>query len=112
MKGDMPRQPKQVKERSEAKLEGRLIRKLESYCLYLDSHRDYVISQALEIAFKKDQGFTDWLNRQPADAVTDTAPALPQRGRKASRAPAPGVTANDAASGPPTATVPSVAKGA
>ena len=62
----IPKQSKQTKERVEAKVEAGLVRKLESYCEYLESDRDYVISQALEIAFKKDKGFTDWLTSHPA----------------------------------------------
>ena len=62
----IPKQAKQTKERIEAKVEAGLVRKLESYCEYLESDRDYVISQALQIAFKKDKGFTDWLTAHPA----------------------------------------------
>ena len=62
----IPKQAKQTKERVEAKVEAGLVRKLESYCEYLESDRDYVISQALQIAFKKDKGFTDWLASHPA----------------------------------------------
>jgi len=57
----IPKQSKQTRERVEAKLEVGLVQKLERYCQYLDSDRDYVISQALEIAFKKDKGFCEWL---------------------------------------------------
>ena len=61
MKPYITKQPKQIKERVEAKLEQGLVRTLEQYCQYLDSDRDYVISQALAIAFKKDAGFAAWL---------------------------------------------------
>ena len=66
MKSYIPKQPKHIRERVEAKLDQRLVRKLEQYCEYLDSDRDYVISQALEIAFKKDKGFAEWLAAQDA----------------------------------------------
>src|SRR5215472_181909 len=86
MNGYIPKQPKQIKERIEAKLDVRLIQNLERYCEYLDSDRDYVISQALEIAFKKDKGFADWQSRQPAETPAETGAnisnAKPRRGRK------------------------------
>ena len=63
MKTYIAKQPKYARERIEAKLDERLARKLENYCQYLESDRDYVISQALEIAFRKDKGFAEWLER-------------------------------------------------
>ena len=64
MKTYIPKQPKQTRERVEAKLDARLVRKLESYCQYLDSDRDYVLGQALEMVFRKDKGFSGWLAAQ------------------------------------------------
>lgn len=64
MKPYIAKQTRLTKERIEAKLESSLAQKLEKYCEYLESDRDYIISQALEIAFKKDQGFTTWLASQ------------------------------------------------
>jgi hypothetical protein len=61
----MPKQVKPSRERVEAKLERDLIRQMELYCEYLDSDRDYVISQALEIAFQKDKGFAEWVKSHP-----------------------------------------------
>jgi hypothetical protein len=85
----IPKQPKQIKERIEVKLDVRLIQKLERYCEYLDSDRDYVISKALEIAFKKEKGFADWFSRQPAEAPAEAGAngpmVAPQRGRKPAR---------------------------
>lgn len=99
MKPYIQKQPKHVRERIEAKLDDRLVAKLEKYCRYLDSDRDYVISQALEIAFRKDLGFLDWLAAEsaapegtPGDAVIP--PAL--RGRKPGRAGASGDNAGAA----------------
>lgn len=69
----IPKQPKQNRDRVEAKLDRELIRTLERYCQYLDSDRDYVIGKALEIAFKKDKAFADWLESQPADGKAGPA---------------------------------------
>jgi hypothetical protein len=74
MKPYMPKQPKHQRERVEAKLDERLVRRLEKYCEYLDSDRDYIVSQALEIAFRKDKGFTAWLMAQEKPAATLAKP--------------------------------------
>ena len=63
----IPKQIKRERERVEAKLDRELITQLERYCEYLESDRDYVISQALTIAFNKDKAFAEWLKSQPAD---------------------------------------------
>jgi predicted transcriptional regulator len=60
----IPKQVKRTRERVEAKLDRELIEQLDAYCVYLDSDRDYIIGQALEIAFKKDKEFMEqWRNR-------------------------------------------------
>jgi hypothetical protein len=61
MKSYIAKQTKLTKERVEAKLEAGLVVRLEKYCRYLESDRDYVITQALEIALTKDKGFRLWL---------------------------------------------------
>ena len=73
MKSFIPKQPKQTRERIEAKLETNLVRKLERYCQYLDSDRDYIVSQALDLVFRKDKGFSQWLASQGATASAETA---------------------------------------
>jgi bacterioferritin (cytochrome b1) len=61
MKSFIPKQPKHTRERIEAKLDTRLVQRLEQYCAYLESDRDYVLTQALELVLRKDKGFADWL---------------------------------------------------
>jgi hypothetical protein len=61
----IPKQIKPVRERVEAKLDRDLILELEHYCQYLDSDRDYVIAQALSVAFRKDKGFAEWRQTHP-----------------------------------------------
>ena len=70
----IPKQEKRTRERLEAKLDRDIIRKLEHYCTYLDSDRDYVVGKALEIAFDRDKGFAEWLRSQPAEPFKLTAP--------------------------------------
>ena len=72
MKTYIPRQPKHTRERLEAKLDTRLVRQLEHYCEYLESDRDYVLSQVLELIFRKDKGFIEWLGTKGT-----TAPVAP-----------------------------------
>src|SRR5262245_18794528 len=84
MKSFIPKQEKVSKERIGAKLEISLVRKLGSYCQYLESDRDYVISRVLEIAFKKDKGFAQWLALRKAElpSANETTQAAPQAVRE------------------------------
>jgi hypothetical protein len=70
MKPYIPKQPKHARERIEAKLDEGLVRQLERYSEYLDSDRDYVLTQALEIVFRKDRGFDEWLDSQSSVTAT------------------------------------------
>jgi len=82
MKTYIPKQPKHTRERLEAKLDARLMRRLERYCEYLESDRDYVLSQVLELIFRKDKGFADWLassNAGRPDATPDVEPVITDR---------------------------------
>jgi len=65
MSSYIPKQIKPIRERVEAKLDRELVAKLEQYCQYLDSDRDYVIAQALSVAFRKDKGFGLWQQSHP-----------------------------------------------
>lgn len=72
MKTIIPKQPKVLRERIEVKLDAQLVKKLDQYCRYLDSDKDYVLGQALELIFRKDKGFQDWSVKQ---GVADPAAA-------------------------------------
>lgn len=74
MKPYILKQPKHTRERIEAKLDAQLVRKFERYCQYLDSDRDYVLSQLLEIAFRKDKGFAAWLATNGMSGGSEGAP--------------------------------------
>lgn len=77
----IPKQTKLTRERVEAKLDVALIEELERYCQYLESDRDYVVGQALELVFRKDKGFRQWLGRQPVNGAPSSTggDASPQR---------------------------------
>ena len=73
MKTYIPKQPKHLRERIEARLDERLVRRLEKYCQYLESDRDYVLSQVLDLVFRKDKAFAAWLSAQPAPAAPENS---------------------------------------
>jgi hypothetical protein len=78
MKTYIPKQPKYTKERIETKLDARLVRQLEQYCQYLESDRDYVLSQVLGLIFRKDRGFTEWLASKNMAAPAEIVSARPE----------------------------------
>ena len=81
----IPKQIRRIRERVEAKLDRELITELEQYCEYLESDRDYVIAEALSVAFRKDKSFAEWQRNHPrsqtSSASTDDA-APRNRGEK------------------------------
>jgi hypothetical protein len=60
MKFHIPKQHKPSKERIDVKLEMSVLQKLDRYCQYMESDRDYVVGTVLQIVFKKDKGFAAW----------------------------------------------------
>ena len=66
MKFQIPKQQKPSRERIDIKLERSVLAQLERYCQYLDSDRDYVIASVLEVVFKKDKGFVEWVRSHAA----------------------------------------------
>ena len=61
MKFNIPKQLRPTRERIDVKLERSLLQNLELYCQYMESDRDYVIGTVLQVVFKKDKGFAEWL---------------------------------------------------
>ena len=84
----IPKQIRKERDRIETKLDRELIQRLELYCRYLESDRDYVIASALEIAFCKDKGFAEWLKMQELAAPVSPEPprSEPQVEKRARRA--------------------------
>ena len=83
MKTYIPRQPKQTRERLELKIDRTLLERLERYCEYLESDRDYVIGCVLQVVFRKDKGFADWMRRQNGALPLPVDAAPPSRARAA-----------------------------
>ena len=61
----IPKQVKPVRERLEAKLDRELVIELEQFCEYLESDRDYVVTEALRVVFRKDKDFLTWKQTHP-----------------------------------------------
>jgi hypothetical protein len=74
MKFKIPKQEKPTRERVDIKLERSLLEKLDYYCRYMESDRDYVIGTVLQIVFKKDKGFAEWLRLNDRVVAVERAP--------------------------------------
>jgi bacterioferritin (cytochrome b1) len=71
MRFNIPRQHKPLKERIDLRLEQSVLQKLDRYCRYMESDRDYVIGTVLQIVFKKDKGFAEWLKSHEASPAVE-----------------------------------------
>ena len=74
MKFQIPKQQKPTKERVDIKLEQSILQKLDQYCQYMESDRDYVIGTVLHVVFKKDKGFAEWLRLHDPDLAPKRSP--------------------------------------
>jgi hypothetical protein len=82
MSSYIPKQIRPIRERVEAKLDRELVAELEQYCTYLESDRDYVIAQALSVAFRKDKGFAEWQRNHPRPEPLSEAHSRSRRTRR------------------------------
>ncbi len=84
MSSFIPKQPKREREQITIKLEKDLLRKLEQYGRYLESSRDYIISAALELIFRRDKAFATWL-QDHGDVQCETPTKAASESLKAAR---------------------------
>ena len=86
MSSYIPKQVKPIRERIEVKFDRELVARLDQYCEYLESDRDYVIAQALTVAFRKDKSFAEWQQTHPVpqagSEATDGTNTPKARGQK------------------------------
>ncbi len=68
----IPQRVKRAKQQITVKLFEDQLAMLNSYGRFIDDSRDYIISQALELVFKKDHEFARWLEQRTADVETTT----------------------------------------
>ena len=64
MSSYIPKQPKRERDQIAIKLDRDVLHKLEQYGRYLESSRDYIISAALDLVFRKDKAFAAWLETE------------------------------------------------
>jgi hypothetical protein len=79
----IPQRVKRAKQQITVKLYQDQLEMLDSYGRFIDDSREYIISQALDLVFKRDKEFARWLEHE-ADATkhaqrsaTDSAHASP-----------------------------------
>jgi bacterioferritin (cytochrome b1) len=78
MKFHIPKQQKPTRERIDIKLERSVLEKLDHFCQYLESDRDYVIATVLAVAFRKHQGFAEWLRSNESLRPVEQPPRQPR----------------------------------
>lgn len=62
----IPPRIKRTKQQITIKLYEDQLGMLDSYARFIADSREYIISQALEMVFKKDKDFARWLGQQPS----------------------------------------------
>jgi len=60
----IPQRIKRVKQQITVKLYQDRLAMLDQYCRFIEDSRDYIIDQALDLVFKKDRDFLQWLEHQ------------------------------------------------
>ena len=63
---------KSVEDEIKVRLDHEVAQGLKDYCEFLQSPQDYVITQALQMIFRKDKDFAEWLR---ARSEVPTGPA-------------------------------------
>jgi hypothetical protein len=53
---------------------------LDQYGRFIEDSRDYIIDQALDLVFKKDRDFLQWLEQQSRIESGETQPANTRKG--------------------------------
>src|SRR5713101_9675381 len=82
----IPQRVKRAKQQITVKLYQDQLALLDSYGQFIDDSREYIISQALELVFKRDKEFARWVEQQRKDnnnaertaSRTDSAGLTPQ----------------------------------
>jgi hypothetical protein len=59
----IPQREKKARQQITVKLNVDQLRMLDSYRRFINDSRDYIISQALDVVFRKDKDFMQWLQQ-------------------------------------------------
>src|SRR5216684_8373189 len=84
----IPQRVKRAKQQITVKLYQDQLALLDSYGRFIDDSRDYIISQALELVFKRDKEFARWVEQQRN--ANNNAERMVSRTDSAGLAPQPG----------------------
>ena len=66
MSSYIPHRIKRAKQQITVKLYQDRLAMLDQYGRFIEDSRDYIIDQALDLVFKKDKDFLEWLEQQSA----------------------------------------------
>jgi hypothetical protein len=76
MSSYIPQRVKRAKQQITVKLFEDRLAMLDHYGRFIEDSRDYIIDQALDLVFKKDKDFLQWLDQKSRGAaVEDVVPA-------------------------------------
>jgi hypothetical protein len=71
----IPQRVKRAKQQITVKLYQDRLAMLDQYGRFIEDSRDYIIDQALDLVFKKDKGFLQWLEQQSRTETGRDGPA-------------------------------------
>jgi hypothetical protein len=78
----IPQRVKRAKQQITVKLYQDRLAMLDQYGRFIEDSRDYIIDQALDLVFKKDRDFLQWLEQQSRTEQRDDQPAKTGKGRE------------------------------
>lgn len=73
MSSYIPQRVKRAKQQITVKLFEDRLAMLDHYGRFIEDSRDYIIDQALDLVFKKDKDFLQWLDQKSRDATSGNA---------------------------------------
>jgi hypothetical protein len=76
----IPQRIKRAKQQITVKLYQDRLAMLDQYGRFIEDSRDYIIDQALDLVFKKDRDFLQWLEHQSAMDPRDSQAANTRKG--------------------------------
>jgi len=76
----IPQRIKRAKQQITVKLYQDRLAMLDQYGRFIEDSRDYIIDQALDLVFKKDRDFLQWLEQQSRTEQGDGQPANTRKG--------------------------------
>src|SRR4029077_18451724 len=74
----IPQRIKRAKQQITVKLYQDRLAMLDHYGRFIEDSRDYIIDQALDLVFKKDKDFLQWLDQKARDATSGNAVTAPE----------------------------------